>query len=230
MSDRVDGAISKNMHLTENSTLIGKTWRDFQRAAKDKKIILYGINELTHFLWLRCDENIFISAVIDNNAEKQNFTFGQLFDEPKSEEEKEIKVESREILSHYQPDDVVILISSYRYYEEIANELDEKQYFNYFSILHLEYYFREHMKENNLPYEDWFEHINNYASECANKYPIQNNKIIFSMGTYVENGKYITEQLLKLNKELDIVWVVSRLDYPAPKGVRKIYGRQGLCS
>lgn len=223
MSDHVSIAAYKNVHLTENPNFLVKTWSDFEIALKDKKLILYGINELPHFLWMRCESSISIVAAIDNNPEKQGHILGKFYDEIIDEKIKSIKVEPKKILSKYNPEEIVILINSFRYYEEIAKELDETGFHYYFSSLHLEIAYRECMKENDLPYEDWNEHLNNYSKKCAVEYPIQNNKIIFSMGTYIEQGKYITEALLKMNKDLDIVWVVNKLDFPVPNGVRAVY-------
>lgn len=54
---------------------------------------------------------------------------------------------------------------------------------------------------------------------------ISNNKIIvdnFGGKGFGGNSKYIVEALLKLNKDLDIVWLVSDLNQQMPKGVRKV--------
>ena len=221
--DRVDSAILKGLQLTKNLQISGKTWDDFKIAVKNRKLILYGLNELVQFLWIRRIENISIIAAIDNNIEKQQHILGELYDESDLKDAKHIKVSPKNILEEYNPDEIVVLISSYRYYEEIANELDEKGYHYCFSVLNLEYNYRKQMKKNNLHYEDKNEYVSNYVKKCVEQYPIQNNKVIISMGTYIDHGKYITKALLALNEDIDIVWVVDNPSFKAPYGVRTIY-------
>ena len=221
--DRIDSSIKKNLHVTKNPIILGKNWKDFEAAVEDKKLILYGLNDLLDFLWMRCNKNFSIVAAIDNNVEKQGHKLGQFYDEVALNEAKDIVISSREELNNHNPNEVVVLISSYRYYEEIANELDEKGYNCYFSVLNIEINYRKYMNENHLPYEDRYEYISNYAKECVEKYPIQNNKVVFSMSTHIDHGKYITKQLLLMNKDIDIVWIVGRFDLDVPEGVRTVY-------
>ena len=218
MSDSVDSAILKNMHVTKNPEIIGKDWNDFEAAAKDKKLILYGLNGLLNFLWMRCDKKFPIIAAIDNDPEKQKHTLSELFDESDLEDAGNIKVSSKEILKDYKANEVVVLISGFRYIEEITKELEETGFNCYFSVLHLEYNYREHMNKNHIHYEDRIEYLHHYAEKCAKEYPIQSNKAIFSMTTYAEHGKYITEQLLLMNKNIDIVWVVNNQNFQVPEG------------
>ena len=222
--DRIDASILKGMHVTNNPNLLGKTWKDFEIACKNKRLIIYGISKVVNLMWIRCKTDFFIIAAIDNDAQKQGHLLNEFFDEEDINSSEKVKIFSKEALNDYDPTSVVILISSQRYYEEIASELDEQHFHCYFSILNLEYNYRKYMKENNFPFEDERTHINNYAKECIKKYPIQNNKVIFyGTGNYSDHGKYITEQLLKMNKNLDIVWIINRSSINVPKGIRTIY-------
>ena len=220
MSDKVDSAILKNMHVTSNPLIVGKMWSNFEVAAQNKKVILYGLNGLLNFIWMRCDKNFDIVAAIDNDPEKQKYKLGDLFDETDLKSAANLPIQPKTVLKNYDPNDVVILISNFRYVDEIANELDESGFNCYFSVLQLEYYFRTYMKENNLHIEDQNEFLNRYAQKIASEYPIQQNKVIISMGTYAEHGKYVTAQLLKMNEDIDIVWTVNNQNMEYPKGVR----------
>ena len=57
-------------------------------------------------------------------------------------------------------------------------------------------------------------------------YPVQKNKIVFSNmkgKRFGDNPKYITEQLLLKNKNLDLVWLLnSNEDHTVPEGVRTV--------
>lgn len=58
--------------------------------------------------------------------------------------------------------------------------------------------------------------------------PLSNKKLVFdNFGGrgYGDNPKFITDELLKKTKNLDLVWVVNDINTPVPKGVRKVqYG------
>lgn len=58
--------------------------------------------------------------------------------------------------------------------------------------------------------------------------PLNNKKLVFdNFGGrgYGDNPKFITDELLKKAKNLDLVWVVNDINTPVPKGVRKVqYG------
>ena len=210
------------MHKTDNMQIKEKNWKDFNDACKNKKLILYGIGPLMIYLSLRADKNISIADVIDNDINKQGRFLNDFFDISDFENSVCIKISSKDILKNYKPDEVVILIASHRFYENIASELDEMHFHCYFSVLNLEYNYREEMKKLNSSFETEKSYIKNYVRECIKKYPVQSNKLIFSLGAYIEHGKYITEQLLRMEKKLDIVWVINNPNLNIPKGVRAV--------
>ena len=194
------------------------SWEDFKKFCQDKKLILYGLGTLLNYFFIRCGNEIPIAAAIDNDVTKQGQLLKDFFDESDLNEAKDIKISPKDLLHKYEPSDTVILISSFRYFEEIANELAAMGFKNTFSAQILESNYR---KKNNLSFESQDNYMSEYAKFCAEKYPIDNNKIIFLlMDRYPEHGKYITEKLLSLNKNLDIVWTAnSKLSW-IPNGVR----------
>ena len=222
--DRIDNFIARGMHITKNSTIIDKTWEDFCVAADKRKLILYDITEMIDFVSMRCKKNFPIIAAIDNDKEKQGYYLSDFFDEDIINNEKDIKIYSKEILNDYNPDEVVILILSSKYYEEISDYLNKRNFYCYFSVLNLEYNYRQNMKQKNLNFYTHDTYMENYVKKCVEISPIKNNKIIFyGLGNYSDHGKYITEQLLKMNKNLDIVWAVNRISVNVPEGVRTVY-------
>ncbi len=220
----IDTYISKKLHITKNPKIAGKIWRDFETACQNKKVILYGISELINVLWLRCNQKIEIIAAIDNDTAKQGHKLNEFFDDENLKSAKDIVIKSKKFLANYNADEVVILISSLRYYEEIATELDSQNFYCYFSTLNLECYYREYLQVKNLPLRTEEDYIYDYAKKCVATYPVQNNKIIFcGMGIYSDHCKYITEQLLSMNKNFDIVWIMNKPSVEVPKGVRTVY-------
>ena len=177
--NNIDSFIARGMHKTKNSKILNKTWNDFSAECSNKQLVLYGISDILRFLCMRCDKKFSIIAAIDNDVLKQGHSLSEFFDSNDLDTTKKITISSRESLKNYDPNNVVVLISSPRYYEEIAEELESNGFHNYFSTLNLEYYYRqEHTEINKSDYIDDF-NMNDYAKECAAKYPIQNNKIVF---------------------------------------------------
>ena len=221
---QVDNYILKNLHVTKNPIFLEKTWEDFEIACQNKKLILYGISSLTNFIWIRCNNKFVISAAIDNNSSKQNHTLADFFDESDLKESKNIRVETKKILKLYNPDDVVILISSHRYYQEIAVDLENQHFYLYFSVLNLEYNYRKFSIKNNLLFETEDTYLQTLAQSYVEKHPIQNNKVVFcGMGDYAGHEKYITEELLNMNVDLEIVWVSYKFIKNLPKRIRFVY-------
>ena len=198
------------------------TWADFETSIKEHKVILYGLGTLLNYLFIRCNADIPIIAAIDNDVTKQGHTLSEFFDEVDLKEAKNIIVSPKFILKSFNPNDTVILISTLRHFEAIAKDLETMNYHRYFSILHLEYNYNEHMKSQGIKTED--NYVLKYAKKCADEFPIQNNKIIFGgMDRYPDHGKYITDQLKSMNKNLDIVWISNTPSIDVPEGVRVIY-------
>ena len=218
--DQIEYSISIGRHITKNPVIINKTWKDFYNAAKSKKVILYGISEIFNLLWLRCNGSISIVAAVDNDNGKQNLPLHTFFDENDLKDSKDVLVSPRTTLKNYLPDEVIILISSLRYYDEIAAELEQMGFNCYFSVLNLEYNYRnEHSDFITLS-----NYKNSYAKECVEKYSIESNKIIFyGFGGYADHGKYITEALLKMSHELNIVWIVKKFPVNVPEGVDVVF-------
>ena len=218
--DQIDYSISINRHITKNPRLIKNTWEDFYNVAQNRKVILYGISEIFNFLWLRCDTAISIVAAIDNDSGKQNLSLGTFFDENDLGDAKDIKISPKSAIKSYSPDEVVILISSLRYYDEIAAELETMGFYCYFSVLNLEYYYRN----INSNFETLDSYKTRYAKECTEKYPIENNKIVcYGFGGYADHEKYITEALLKMNKNLHLIWIVKKFPVDVPEGVEVVF-------
>lgn len=220
--DILDRSIETKGYVTSNATILNKTWTDFGNAICNKQVILYGITQIVNYMWTRCDKDASIVAAIDNDVEKQGCILSEFFGVADLKEAQNIKVSSREALKNFNPDEVVVLISSARYYEDIAKELDQMKFHNYFSILNLEYYYRK----DNPTFETQEDHRQKYAQKCIVDYPVQINKVIFYAigGCYSDHEKYITEQLIAMNANLDIVWVMNRKSTKVPRNVRVIYG------
>ena len=209
------------MNVENIPEIMNKTWEDFKFACKSRKLILYGLGSLLNYLFIRCEEELDIIAAIDNDLTKQGLKISNFFDENDLKEAKNIIIEPKDSLKKYNPDEVVILISTIRYAGNIAADLEKMSFHCYFSVLHLEYNYKKKM---NLPFDSQDSYVRDYAKKCSEEFPIDNNKIIFGgMDRYPDHGKYITEQLLSMNETLDIVWVMNTPSIHVPEGIRVVY-------
>lgn len=117
-------------------------------------------------------------------------------------------VEDVSVLDKSDPDETAVLITSTLYYEKIYEQLKEMGIKYIYSMLHME------LNEN--------KYSENTEDSC--EYKINDNKLIFyTRGSYSGHCRYIAEALLKIRKDLDLVWIVNDLSISVPDGIRKIY-------
>ena len=222
--DIIDRSIEIGKHITNNVSFINSTWDSFSNITRNKKLIIYGVTDNIFFIWLRTNMYFLISAAIDNDEKKQGHKLKDFFDESDLKDAENIIIESKSILKLYNPDEVVIFISSLKYSEEIAKDLDNENFHCYFSLLHLEFNYREYMKKNKLPFETLDTYKKNYAKQCLDNYQIIDNKIVlYAQGSYTDHEKYIAKQLLSMNAQCDIVLIISRQINDVPRGIRIVF-------
>lgn len=223
--DETGRCIKRGMHITDDEKLLNATWNDFIDATRERKVIIYGVNNNLRLLFERCPELSSVVAVIDNDANKQKYTLGDLFDSEDVADFKTIMVTSSDALAKYNPNKTVVFISSFRYYREIIKNISAKGFSCYFSLINLEYNYRKSIRFDESVY------FHEYAVDCTKRYNIVKNKIVFyGQGSYADHEKYICERLLEMKLPLDIVWITDNLSAVFPKEVRTVYaGKKKEC-
>lgn len=221
--DIISKAIDRKLHITDRKELIGQTWDQFEKECKSKKIFLFGAGGTADCFFLRYHNCQKVIGVIDNDRKKQGFSVRQFVASAWEYLSEEIYVSDMSILDSYPKDEIVVLITSISYYEEIAEQLLKSGINNYFSMLIMEANRRIGLKCESVPIENEYQQRRMYAEKCAEN-KINRKKIVFrSFGNYADHGKYITEALLSERKDLDIVWIVTDLNTVVPEWVRLIY-------
>ena len=214
--DKIDIAIAKGWHKTEESHFKGQTWESFRKETRGKKLYVFGIAEALDFILNHT--GLDIEAVIDSDERKQGLPLSDFADAAKPLSE--TKVLNPEILKE-QREDLAVLISTSRYYEEVGRELEESGVTAYYSVLVME---AQKRGERKIDVNEAEREITRGYVEESLKLPIEPKKIVFyTMGTYAGHGKYIIEQLLKKRSDLDVVWLVHDLKAEVPAGIRKVY-------
>ncbi len=200
-----------------------QTWEQFQFAVKNKKLFLFGAGMASNLFWKYWKSPIQLEGIIDNDKNKQGFSVGELVAEAWEKKDQDICISDISILSNYNTEDIVVLITSSKYRDAIAEQLRQMKVYNY-------YFFDEiDMGKNNVdPAAQGsscsmeLQYKEDHARACC-KWKVQKNKIIVYIGNYGGHGRYITNALTCMKTSLDIVWVVKDLSLESPSGVRKVY-------
>lgn len=190
-----------------------QTWESFEAKKGDRKIFLIGAGKGIECFFQHYQYTLCVEGIIDNDIAKQGTPVSSYVFADITKLCHFPCVKSLEILKEYSNEDMILVISSLRYYVEIAVQLYEIGFENYFSL----YFMRENEKSNKSN-----DDIDAFLEECC-RFPIDPKKMIFyTMGGYSGHGKRIAELLLQKRNDLDIVWIIRRKELKVPKGIRVI--------
>ena len=203
--DIADKAVDNERNISKISGRNPQTWEGYETAIKGKKVFLFGAGAYTEkFFQHYKGEKFILDGVIDNSREKWGKQLDDVVLDSFRSGKGELSISGPEILEQYSPDQVAVLITSVKYYKEILQQLKGIGINNSFVLV---------IMETNRRKAEFFE-------ECC-KERISDKKVVFySFGTYSDHGKYISEQLMKLRNDLDIVWIIIDLSAEVPEWVR----------
>lgn len=216
--DLISRALQKNLHLCGDINLEQQTWEQFEIQRVNKKVFVFGTGSALDYYLRNCCDHIKIAGVLDNDKKKQGQRLGWYCVEAFQTEYEDITIQSPDILEEYPPSEITILITSIQYYNQIIEQLKNAGIASYFVLLMMEANARKNLISKE---EDFIQIRNDYTQYCCSK-RIMPNKIVMSYGEYGGHAKYITKQILKRRKDLDIVWLVYDSQTAAPDGVRLV--------
>lgn len=219
--DIIQKAIEKRKHISDREELNMQTWQDFGERAKYKKVFLFGISACADYFFENYHD-IRLEGIIDNDVWKQGFYADDFLTGAVDHPYGHLIISSIEALSQYKCDEVIILVTSSNYYEQIIAQLEEMGIKECFVLLIMEAHKRSIVSDCAKVTDDFLIR-KDYASQCCQENMNSQKIVFYSFGTYSDHGKYITEALLKLRKDLDIVWLLNDLHTEVPEGVRKIW-------
>lgn len=220
--DLIDYALRQEPYLSETGEIRTQTWEDFEYALSGRKLFLFGTGAGADYFFTKYKNRYQVAGILDNNARWHRFTAGDMIVEAFDSVNENAKIMPVNTLACYAGEEILVLITSTKYYKEMAKQLLEFGITEYYVLLMMEANRRKQDLETG---ENVVYHIgmSAYAKVCCDK-PIQRNKIVFrSFDTYSDHGKYITEQLLKQRRALDIVWILRDLQEEVPEGVRAVW-------
>lgn len=209
-------AITKGSHFSRLPHRELQTWEHFKKTIPGKKIFLFGMGNGAEYFFEHYKE-IPLEGVIDNNKAKQGFKANQFIVSDMDDVYKNLDIFGISVLEGHVSEDIVILISCLKNYEEVIAQMESRGIcYNYVLLLMEANRYEGHAVVPNEAYE-------RYVREYCQK-KIEEKKVVFyNQGGYCGHGKYITEQLLRLRNDLDIVWLVKDLSLIVPQGVRLVY-------
>lgn len=218
--DMIQYATERNLHISENKKLNAQTWQMFMESANEKDIFLFGMGGGADYFFKNYGD-VRLRGIIDNDIKKQGFRADDFLGEARGAKYGSIEISSIDLLKQYDPNRILVLITSTNYYGQIIDELEEAGVKNYFVLLIMEANKRK--KTGYVVEDDGISTPEDYARSCCGEKIVANKIIFYSFGTYSDHGKYITEALLKIRDDLDIVWLVIDMATKVPQQVRKVY-------
>ncbi|MCI8994254.1 MAG: hypothetical protein HFI30_00995 [Lachnospiraceae bacterium] len=222
--DIMDYAIEQGKHITGNRELDCQAWADFEKETLQKKIILFGTGAACGYYFERYGDSKRLAGVVDNDSKKQGVQVDELIPEAFGLKAGETKIRDISLLDACKPNEIVVLITSINYYEAIASQLRQAGITNCFVQLIMEANRRKGLCKGTDEKAEEGLLKKRFAQECCQKEKLDKKKIFFrAFGDYADHGKYITEALLKVRRDLDLVWAVEHLETEVPEGVRKVY-------
>ena len=199
-----------------------QTWVDFERAAKNGKVVLFGVGALTEIYFARYGDRIKLEEIVDNSITKQGFCVDEFVASAYGLSCGRTVISAMSALQAYDPDDLVVVVCGTRYVEQMTEELKQLSIANYYVILAMEEDRRNGCSSEKEEDADLLQRA--FVQTCCENAPLDPKKIFFSSyGNYADHEKYITEALLRMRSDLDIVWAVNDLKAELPAGIRKIY-------
>ncbi len=201
-----------------NSDMRQLTWRQFKFDSVHRKMFLFGVGIASKSFIVNYYTMISLEGVIDNDRKKQGFYLSDFVAESLGTPYENLIISDVSILENYEREELAIVIASTNYCEQIAEQLERLGISHYYLLQQMNQWTN---KENISELDDKLAK-DNYINTCCSQ-NINWEKIVVYIGYYGGHGKYITEQLLTLRRDIDIVWIVKDLTIEKPEGIRLIF-------
>lgn len=195
-----------------------QTHEQFNCDCESRRIFLFGTGIACKNFIRNYHTMINLEGIVDNDQKKQGFQLGDYIAEALGTQYEDLRICTASILSNYESDELAVIIASADYYEQIAEQLEQLGISHYYYLHQINEWMH---KENISELEDKLEKDN--CVEYCCKLTMNKKKIAVYIGYYGGHGKYITEQLLMMSQDIDIVWIVRDLTVEKPEGVRFIF-------
>ena len=215
--DAIDRAITDGYGEIDDVWLQQKSWEDFEKAALNCEVVLFGVGAGMEFYFFKYGEQALVDYIVDNDASLHGIEIGRILVTDMNERCRRVIVVGASILEKLQRDKVVVLITSLRHCREIAENCRNLGLTNVFSLICMESLYRR--THNSYKMEDTQK---NYIEESIQK-PLERKVLFMTTCDCAGHGKEIARQLKNMDPSVDIVWLVKDIQLKAPEGVRLIH-------
>lgn len=225
--DILDAAITKKYHEIPGAHLFNETWEQFETAIVGKKLFLFGIGVGADYYYYKYGDKAQAEGIIDNNSLFHGCLAQMLLWEKIDHNHKSMQVSDISLLDEFEPNELVILITSFKHYQDIATELRAHGIHRYFSLLCMEAQSRSIGQKESLSFAKGYSFQDkSFFFQKSYNMPICPNKILlYTECEWAGHGKEIVKKLLEIRQDLDIVWAVNEVNSPVPSNVRIVLKR-----
>ncbi len=197
-----------------------QTWDSFAVQMKNKKLVIFGTGIAGSVFFMRYPD-ISIALVIDNSKKKQghylrDFLFGYANQDSGNQE-----IKSFDEIKGLGADECIVLVTAWASYSDMMRQLRENGFYCCFSLKLMETDNPTITGETVQGYPRYLKEM--YSARCREMELNPRKLVVTDMGHYSGHGKAITEQLLKIRRDIEIVWVLDDLSADTPKEVRKVW-------
>ncbi|SFT57725.1 CDP-glycerol glycerophosphotransferase [Selenomonas sp. GACV-9] len=186
--------------------MLKQQWSEFYKDIDNKKVVVFGVGQLCKSFLNGYGSKLMIAKFVDNSPAKINHDILDIYPEFKRLQIQDTVIHSFEDAKCDAEVSRCILLIATKYDDEILKCIDVNMFDDVYSIAK--------MNRNLVCKKDKFSLL-----------PVCNNKVVVFIGIQGGHGKAITRQLLQLNKDLDIVWVVEDVNLEYPSYVRVVKHR-----
>ena len=208
----IKNSVLKEYEESEYFNIHNQQWRSFYKALKGKTLILFGAGAACESFLNQFNGRLHPAMVIDNS--KANWG-KRVFHYP---------ISGPDALKRFAPQEIVILITSTVYYNDMAKQICDLGYMHYFSYCIMERnrwlsrigrpFFKLKGKAKKHIYFSLFRQL-----------PIQRNKIVIVRKDGIGYGchlKYITQKIIEKKLPYELVWLVNDTKEEFPPEIKKV--------
>ena len=179
-------------------------WSQFYKDTESKRVIIFGIGKMCENFLKSYGLNIVIKSVVDNSPSKAGRDIFSLFPHLKDIQIKDSIIHSFEELGNFVDTSQCVLLITTKYDDEILKKIEIDRFYKVYSIPKMN-------KDLAIKREQYDE------------LPIVENKVVVFADLHGGHGKAITQKLLQMYDDVDVVWIVNRLPASCPPKVRLVY-------
>lgn len=197
-----------------------QTWDDFAIQMINKKIVIFGAGISGSVFFMRYPD-ISIALIIDNSKKKQghylkDFLFGYADQDSGNQE-----IKPFDEIKNLDAEECIVLVTAWASYTDMMQQLQENGFYCCFSLKLMEMDNPTITGEAVQEYPRYLREL--YHARCRELGINPRKLVVTDMGHYSGHGKAITEQLIKMRRDIEIVWVLDDLSVNTPEEVRKVW-------